>query len=43
MFMNGNITADMMIEQLKGSTNLELKLIKLICIDLLNERKGDEE
>ena len=38
-----NITAQMMIEQLKGSTNLELELIKLICDDLLNERKGEEE
>ncbi len=41
--MSGNITADMMIEHLKDTTNLELKLIKLICIDLLKERKGEEE
>ena len=40
--MNGEITADMMIEQLKRSSNLELRLIKMICIDLLKER-GEEE
>jgi len=47
--MNGRITTEQrytmsnnMIDYLKSTDNLELRLIKLICIDLLKKR-GEEE